>query len=217
MNLLYTKTLLTSYANLENVMAQIDELAVKKALASANDYSPCATQCEKIIELNFQKDVIHVLKLTMDGILKKTAKKDLDLLDYKYFKRRPRAYYKDFDSSSRTYFRNQVRVAKEFGDKLDRIGISDEWFEENCLSTEFFSELYKRVKEHEIASHKNKSKEEKEIRKSLAIFNAKAQERRQNGIVCGQGKLGGGSGKNQLASASGQDKREKILAGFNGR
>ena len=208
MNLLYTKTLLSSYANLENVMAQIDELAVKKALASANDYSPCALQCEKIIQLNFQKDVIQVLKLTMDGILKKTAKKDLDLLDYKYFKKRPRAFYKDFDSSSRAYFRNQVRVAKEFGDKLDRIGINDEWFEENCLSTEFFSELYKRVKEHEIASYKNKSKEEKEIRKSLAVFNAKAQEIRKGNMGYQQGQI-------TIASKQGQD--EKILAGLNAR
>lgn len=172
MNLLYTKTILLSYANLENVSKQIDELMLKRALASANDFSPCEIQCENIVKLSFQKDVIYVLKLALDGIIKKLPKKDVDLLDYKYFKMRPRTFYKDFDTTSRSYFRNQVRIAKEFGDRLERIGINDEWFEENCLCAEYFSELYKRVKENERLNYKNKSKQDVQIALSLAKLSA---------------------------------------------
>ena len=64
----------------------------------------------------------------------------------------------NFDFTSRTYFRKQVKLAQVFADKLEKNGIDNEFFEKKCLQLEFFRQLFKGTKEHEKLNIKNKPK-----------------------------------------------------------
>lgn len=168
MNVLYAKCLLYAYSNLDGIAEQIDELVYKKALASISDFSPCEEQCYKIITLSYNKRIILKLKKILTEYFKKCDKDMLDYFDYKYFRIRPRSHYKNFDSTSRAYFRKQIKYCKVFAEKIEKYGITDAWFEENCLSTSFFKDMLARVKEHEVISRKNLSKAEKAAKINVA-------------------------------------------------
>lgn len=176
MNLHFAKSILYAYANLEEVIEQIDEHIERKALCSINDYSPCLEQCEKIIELIGQKDVLIDLKIKAENVLKKFTDEELDYFDYKYFKIRPKEYYQDFDSFSRNYFRRQIKLADKFCKLIEKEGITQKYYEENCMPIDFMRELLKRVIEHEKLSYKNKPNKLKKINKNqddLKISNRK--------------------------------------------
>ena len=156
MNVLHAKSILYAYPNLETIATQIDELVMKRALGSMSDFSPAIEQYERIIDLTEQKTVLFELEILTEKILKTFSKEEIDCLDYKYFKGKPKEYYSNFDSSSRNYFRRQVRVAQKFADRLEKLGFTDRDFEEKCLKIDFFKQLLKRVKEHEELCNKNK-------------------------------------------------------------
>ena len=158
MNVYYAKTVLYAYMNIDAVKDQIDELVEKRALSSMSDFSPAIKQCERIINLSCQKILLDRLKTVTEDILYGLSDEEKTLLDYKYFKSKPKDYYNDFDTESRTYFRHQIKVAEKFARSLSKRGYDDAWFEQNLLSTDFFKELLKRVIEHEKACYKNKPK-----------------------------------------------------------
>lgn len=169
MNVIYTKTILHIYAVAQSVIDQLDELAERKALSSMGDFSPCLEQCKKIIDLKNQKNLILYIQKIINKILSKLTVEQIDLLDYKYFKKKPKEHYDNFDYYSRTYFRNQIKVISIISEKLDKYGLTDNWFMENCLAIDFFKEMLKRVQEKEKLSNKNKPKNNKnQVKRSLS-------------------------------------------------
>ena len=162
---LYAKTILYSYSALSAVAEQIDELVEKKALASMTDFSSALSQCEKIISLTAQKDVLLFIAISVEKALEKFSVIEKQYFDYKYFRQRPRDFDWCFEPSSRAYFRAQIRLARKFAERLERAGITDDYFENECLKIDFFKELLKRTEEHELLSRKNKSRKEKELSK----------------------------------------------------
>lgn len=159
MNVYYAKTVLYAYPHIEKIMDEIDEIVERKAVYSMNDCSPCIDQAEKILSLTAQKDALIKLKLACDEVVKNFNQAEKDCLDYKYFKKNPKEYYKDFDYTGRTYFRRQTLIAKKFSHLLEFQGIDDQWFQENCLIINFIKALYKRVVAHEKSVAKtNKAK-----------------------------------------------------------
>ena len=158
---IYVKTILYAYPNIKAVSEQIDELVEKKALASMMDFSPCEVQCEKIIDLTVQKIKLTEMEKLLKTILISFSEHELDCLDYKYFKKKPKEYYEEFDFSSRAYFRKQNALIKKLGLKLEKKGIDDKEFERNYLYINFIKELLKRVIEQEKLSIKNKPKSQK--------------------------------------------------------
>ncbi len=161
----YTRTILYAYANIDAVKEQIDDFVERKALSSINDFSPCIEQCEKMLEYTAQKVALIELKGFVDRVLKKLSVYEIDCLEYKYFKRKSKEYFIGFDYESRAYFRKQVRLIKKIGEYFDGIGLTDVWFEKNCLNTNFFKELLKRVEGHEAKCNKNK----KSVKKSQTL------------------------------------------------
>ena len=161
MKTLYAKTLLFAYPAITGIIEQIDGLVERKALSSMHDFSSCLSQCEIILELTEQKKVYLKLSLQLKEVLSKFTNEELDLLDYKFFKQKPKNYFVNIDTQSRGYFRKQVRLAKKFADELEKVGVTDDWYENKCLSINFFKELLKRVKESEVTSKKNLSRTEK--------------------------------------------------------
>lgn len=177
MNVYYAKSILYAYSNLHSIMEQIDELVLKKALSSMTDFSPCEWQCNKILSFTAQKDVLIELKLVTDSVLSKLSKEQTDILEYKYFKTKPKEYFEFVDTKSRGYFRKQIRLINRVAEMFERRGVTDRWFEEKCLAIDFFKELLKRVIEHESLCRKNKSLKEKTLIKQQKKFNANAVER----------------------------------------
>jgi hypothetical protein len=88
--------------------------------------------------------------------LSKLTPYDLDCLDYKYFKKKPKEYYVDFDAESRNYFRKQTRLVNLIAKSFDKMGLTDDWFENNALKVNFMIELLRRVKIHEEKSKQKK-------------------------------------------------------------
>ncbi len=161
MNIYYTKTVLYAYANIETVKGQIDDFVERKAISSMSDYTPCIEQCESILNYTAQKVALIELKELVEKVLKKLSNYELDCLDYKYFKQKPKEYYTDFDCESRGYFRRQVSLVKKIAENFENVGLTDEWFKKNLLTTNFFKELLKRVEEQEKQNYKNKKKKQK--------------------------------------------------------
>ncbi len=155
MNVIFAKTALYAYTNLEAVADQIDELVEKKALSSISDYSPAIEQCHKMLDFTYQKDVLFALKIYIDEVVKKLNQSEIDCLEYKYFKRKPKEYFVGFDFVSRGYFRRQNKLIKKVALLLEKDGATDVWFKENCLEMDFFRELLKRVVEREEKQLKN--------------------------------------------------------------
>ena len=156
MNIIYAKSVLYAYSVIPNVISQIDDLVLSRALASMYDVSPADEQCERIIGLTNQKKTLIYLYQVVEEILTKFTENELKHLDYMYFKKRPNTDYEDFDYLSRSYFRFQTVIAEKFADRLERRGITDDWVKDNLLCINFFKELIKRVKEKEVLSNKNK-------------------------------------------------------------
>ncbi len=158
MNIFYTKTALYAYPNLQAIMEQIDDIVERKALTSMSNFSPCEEQCEKILDLTNQKDTLIELKIFIDKALTKLTDEQIDCLEYKYFKRKPKEYFIGFDSCSRAYFRRQVNLVKKISEAFEKIGLTDIWFENYCLTMDFFIELLRRVKKYDEQNLKNKPK-----------------------------------------------------------
>ena len=154
----YTRTILYAYANIDAVKEQIDDFVERKALSSMRDFSPCVEQCEKMLEYTAQKVALIELKEFTEKALKKLSPYEMDCLEYKYFKRKPKEYFIGFDYESRAYFRKQVSLVKRISEYFDSVGLTDKWFEKNCLNTNFFKELLRRVESYESQCNKNKKK-----------------------------------------------------------
>lgn len=167
MNVLYGKVALYSYVHLNALAEQIDEVVEKKAFSSSMNFTPAINQYQDIINLTYQKQIVFALGLCIKDALKGFTEKELVYLDYKYFKRRNAEDYAGLDCSSRGYFRLQIRLAEKFAKALERAGYSDERFETECLSVDFFREMLKRVKEKENLNRKNKTAVEKEQLKKV--------------------------------------------------
>lgn len=157
MNVYYAKAVLYAYGHVEAVMEQLDEIVERKALSSMEDFSPCIEIAEKILGYTAQKDTLIRLKLFCDKALERFSQEELDCLDYKYFRKKPKEYYANFDYSSRTYFRRQTEIVKKFARAMERIGAGNAWFEKECLKMTFFKDMFKRVIAHEKEMQKNKS------------------------------------------------------------
>ena len=145
----YVKSLLYTYPNVQELLDQIDVLVEKKAISSMDNFKPCIDQCEEIIGLTEQKDILIEIYQTTKKILNEFSTYELDCLDYKYFKQKSKEYYKDFDAQSRQYFRVQNRIVARLTGLYESRGLTDEWFIKKCLNNTFFKEMLRRIEEQD--------------------------------------------------------------------
>ncbi len=149
MNVIYAKATLYAYPHIEDLKEQIDELSEKQMRGSMTDPSPAFIQCEKLVMLQFEKQTLTELKEMASVALKNLTEEELDLLDYKYFRLKPKEYFKEIDTQSRGYFRKQNRLIEKIALRLERAGVTDDWFDENCMTTQFFKDMVDTVKEYQ--------------------------------------------------------------------
>lgn len=146
MDKIFVKVIMFAYPKCEKIIKEIDELILKKALSSMQDFSPCEEQCYKIVHLMNKKQLLIQLKGRVDKLLEKLTEEQIKLLEYKYFKRKGKEYFAGLDVKSRMFFRKQERLVNRIGVLLERSGVSDEWFIKNYADWKFFSHLITRVK-----------------------------------------------------------------------
>ncbi len=148
---LYAKTILSCYTMLDKIINQIENLIKTKARNSFYDYSSTLKQSDKILKLvNVRIDLIE---------LKEIAKNTLNLLNneqktlifYKYFGILPKD--KNFDLSSRNYFRKQIKALNKFSSLLKSKGFNEEWFEQTYLNISFILGTYNKVVSEQGKKH----------------------------------------------------------------
>ncbi len=145
----YAKAILYIYPGIEAVAKQIDDIVMRKALASFSDSTSCLVQAERIVENIRQKERLLELKEIVKSALSRFTEEELRCFEYKYFKRKPKSYYRDLDVTGRKYFRLQNRLLDRFCEILKRKGLTEEEFEREYMSMGFVKELVRRIERSE--------------------------------------------------------------------
>ncbi len=159
LNTLYTKVLLYAYPNIESLIDQIDELIEKKALSSMDSQQPCIEICNSVIGLIKEKDLYLDLMVTLDGIFENFTEEEMLCIEYKYFLVRDKVKFRDFDYTSKQYFRRQNKILEKIKRRLEKRGYDDNFFKEKYMPIKFINSLLRGVKEREKLIIKNKKKE----------------------------------------------------------
>lgn len=147
----YGKAILSCYKKIDAVNESIENLIKKKALSSFYDYSSLEKQAVKLIELSeVRKDLLE-LKSICESALKGLEQEDRILIGYKYFSEELPS--KDYDHTSRNYFRHQVRALNRFELCLKNVGCTEEWFLNKYMKIAFVSNAYKRAEMEEGKKH----------------------------------------------------------------
>lgn len=136
----YGKILLYSYKKLGKLAKEIEKLVNEKAVGSF--YSPydCERIAEDIIRLENAKEIILITKEKMDKALKQFSEQDLLMFEYRYFKSVIGKLPKPM-SNDRQYFREQRRLYVKFLSAIKSVGLTEEWFNENCLKLRYFADM----------------------------------------------------------------------------
>lgn len=136
----YAKTILTCYDTIDGYITQIENVIKIKAKNSFYVRCGTATLAEQLLSLSeIRKDLIELSEI-VDKMLKKMTEEDRILISYKYFGIEPSN--KDFDLTSRNYFRKQVRAIKRFADLLIKSGYDENWFKNKYLKIAYISSIY---------------------------------------------------------------------------
>lgn len=151
---IYAKAMLYAYPYVDSMIQRMDEKIMNKALGSMFDTSPSEEQCAKVVVLLGQKEDLKYLKHVIERMIMKFPLSDFDYFDYRYFKIRPKEYYKDKIKIDRTYYRKQDRLIKKFCSIFCAIGGDDKWFEEKFLSIKYIKNLYNKLLERESEKKK---------------------------------------------------------------
>ncbi|PWM70536.1 MAG: hypothetical protein DBX59_10660 [Bacillota bacterium] len=145
----YAKAILYIYSGIEGVVKQIDDIVLQKALASFSDTTSCLSQAERIVENIRQKELLLELKSVAEAALASFSEEEMKYFEYKYFKRKPKSYFENFDVAGRKYFRTQIRLLERFCKNLERKGLNEEAFCRDYLPMEFIRELVRRIEKSE--------------------------------------------------------------------
>lgn len=155
---IYAKTMLYAYPYIDSMIERMNDKITKKAMGSMFDTSPCEEQSAKILVLAGQKEDLNYLKHFVERMVMKFSFCDFDYFDYKYFKIRPKEYYKDKIKIDRTYYRKQDKLLKKFCSILSAIGADDLWFENKFLSIRYIKNIQQKIIEKDKQKEKGITK-----------------------------------------------------------
>lgn len=135
----YEKVLLRGYAIVEKVIAGIDDLVERRALASFWSRESCESIAEKILALTETKGELLILRENLGKALRALCKEDLELIAFRYWKIVPKR--EGFEHVSRNYFRKQKRALRRFSDELIKRDMTPDWFDEYCMRFGFIRSI----------------------------------------------------------------------------
>lgn len=144
----YIQTLLYLYPKVKDEITKIQEVKEKKAKNSF--YLPSSKTIDsyyQIIEYNEIQALLFMLKKEVDKVLITLKPKELKIIEYKYFK-------KGEVICNRNYYR-LVNVLTQY--ISNKILITNEYFEDNFLTHDYFSKIHFKIIE-KITNNKYKYK-----------------------------------------------------------
>lgn len=145
------KTMLSCYKSLDCVASQIENIIRSKVRNSFYNFSPTFEQADKILKLTeIRLDLLELKEITKE-VLEELLETDRILICYKYFGILPED--KNFDLTSRNYFRKQNKAIERFDSKLKAKGFDEEWFKNKYLKIAFISGVYKKMIKEEGKKH----------------------------------------------------------------
>lgn len=148
---LYGKTILSCYTMLDKIVSQIENLVKTRARNSFYDYSSTLKQSNKILKLcNVRFDLMELKEIAKNA-LEMLNNEQKTLIFYKYFGILPSD--KNFDLTSRNYFRKQIKALKRFSSILKSKGYNENWFENKYLPIAFISGTYQKVLNEQGKKH----------------------------------------------------------------
>lgn len=150
------KTLLYSYPSFDGITEATDRLVYYKAISSYKDNTKTVKQMNEIAALNERAARIVWAKGIIDKLLGELSPLERQLIEYKYFNREQGV---GFDSSSRAYFRKQLRLEKKIVAALAYLKPDEEWFMENFGEIYFLRAKYLKMKALSVNAKKNAAKE----------------------------------------------------------
>lgn len=153
MNESYIKTLLYLYPRIDDRINYIEEQSIKLGFNSM--YHKTFEVIEAIYHLYKEKYLYTMIKNVIDIIKSRLSLEQLGLLEYKYFRDDSIVINKDFDYTSRGYFRKQNALLKQLSVSFALCGFTDEFFEKECLKYEFINTLLNNIKTGEIKYVRN--------------------------------------------------------------
>lgn len=146
----YEKTCLTCFPTLDVMVLQIENL-IKKNAKNSFFMQGAEKIAERIISLNEARIDLIELKGFVKRAYEQLDALDKELIGYKYFGNEPKC--KNFDHTSRNYFRRQVRALKVFSKKLKSVGLDENYFMARYAKIAFINETYKRIIKEEGKKH----------------------------------------------------------------
>lgn len=136
----YEKVAFYVFKDVERLVAAVDRAFFAKVQKSRTSSDPALTACEELMKLTSAKRALYRLQNAVSAIYNGSTPDEKKLIAYKYF-----GIQNDVDYKSRTYFRRQNRLANVLKEKLTRLGITEEWFEENLMPLTIVRETARRV------------------------------------------------------------------------
>lgn len=152
------KTLLYSYPSFDEVIKATDKLVYYKAITSYKDNSKTCDQMNEIVQLNERSARIVWIKGVIEQLLNNLNDYERQLVEYKYFHYAKKS---DFDTSSRSYFRKQLKLEKKIEEKMSYLNPNEEWFMDNFGDIYFLRTKYLRIKK--MANEKKNSAKERNV------------------------------------------------------
>ena len=117
----YEKVLLRGYAIVGKVIAGIDDLVERRALASFWSRESCESIAEKILALTETKGELLILRENLGKALRALCKEDLELIAFRYWKIVPKR--------------------ERFSDELIKRDMTPDWFDEYCMRFGFIRSI----------------------------------------------------------------------------
>ena len=149
--MVYGKTILSCFKNIDSIVKQIENLIVKKAKASFYGQNSALSVCEELIALSeVRLDLLELKDLTETAI-SKLKTDDANLIKFKYFNILPNI--DNFDHTSRNYFRKQVRAIEKFHKILESLGLTEQAFFDKYLKIAFIKGAYQKTLKEEGKKH----------------------------------------------------------------
>ena len=153
MNKLYTETLLYLFPKIDARINCINEKSIKLGFGSMRN--KIFESIELMYQLCKEKFIYMIIKNAINVIKNRLSVQQINLLEYKYFRNDNMILDKDFDHTSRNYFRRQNALLKRFSESFELLDFTNEFFEKECLKYKFISALLNNVQTGEIKYVRN--------------------------------------------------------------
>lgn len=144
--IVWGKTLLSSYTSLERLSSAIDGLVMSNSLHCGVGYNTTLNSANKILNLISRKKLLINLKVLVETVIDKMPNDYMRILVLKYFdKVKPEDILNVMEISRRSYFRKINKAVECFAKGLIKEGFDSSKLEEMVKGENWLKDLYESI------------------------------------------------------------------------